>query len=184
MASQPERVVLTYQDLLQLPNDRNRYELFEGELQVTAAPNTAHQTASMNLTLILGNHVRAHQLGRIFTAPCDVLLGETTVVEPDLLFVAAERTEIIQRQYVAGAPDLVIEIISPSTALADRQVKRQLYARHGITHYWLVDVERQEFIAYALADGLYREVARGRETETVSAPPFADLSIPLAEIWE
>ncbi|HEX5417828.1 MAG TPA: Uma2 family endonuclease [Chloroflexota bacterium] len=184
MASQPERVVLTYEDLIQLPNDRNRYELFDGELQVTAVPNIAHQTASFNLGLILGNYVRAHRLGRVFSAPCDVHFSETNVVEPDLLFVADGRAEIIQKPYVAGAPDLVVEILSPSTALADRQVKRQLYARFGVADYWLLDVERQEFIAFALADGIYQEVARGKETETVSAPPFPDLAISLGEIWE
>lgn len=184
MASQPERVVLTYEDLVELPNDRNRYELFEGELQVTAAPNTAHQTASINLGALLHNYVRANRLGRVFTAPCDVLLSQITVVEPDLLFVSAERAAIIQKQYVAGAPDLVVEILSPSTVLTDRQIKRQLYARHGIPHYWLLDVERQEFVAYTLADGVYREVARAQETETVGAPPFPELQIPLAEIWD
>ena len=184
MASQPERVVLTYQDLLQLPNDRNRYELFDGELQVTAAPNIAHQTASINLSSLLHNYVRANHLGLVLSAPCDVHFTETSVVEPDLLFVSAERSEIILPQYIAGAPDLVVEILSPSTALADRQVKRQLYARYGVAFYWLLDVERQEFLAYSLADGLYREVARGKETETVSAPPFPDLAIALGEVWD
>jgi len=94
MASQPERVVLTYQDLLQLLNDRNRYELFEGELQVTAARNIAHQTASINLSSLLHNYVRANRLGRVLTAPCDVHFSETTVVEPDLLFVSAERAAV------------------------------------------------------------------------------------------
>lgn len=184
MASQSERVVLTYQDLLQLPNDRNRYELFDGELQVTAAPNIAHQSASINLSSLLHNYVRANHLGLVLSAPCDVHFTETSVAQPDILFISTERSEIIQTQYVAGAPDLVVEILSPSTALADRQVKRQLYARYGVAHYWLLDVERQEFLAYSLADDLYREVARGKETEAVSAPPFPDLAIALGEVWD
>lgn len=184
MASQPERVILTYADLVEIPNDRNRYELFEGELQVTAAPNISHQAAVNNLSFVLTGHVRQHRLGAVFTAPSDVLLSDVSVVEPDLLFVSKERAEIILPRYIRGAPDLVVEVLSPSTAQVDRQVKMQLYARHGIQNYWHLDPNHHEFVAYVLEDGAYRQVAHAREDQTVSAPPFPDLVIPLAEIWD
>jgi len=183
MATEPERVILTYEDLIELPNDRNRYELFEGELQVTAAPNVSHQTAVTNLTTILVNHVRAGRLGWVFTAPCDVLLSNVSVVEPDLLFVARERRAILVPQHVRGAPDLVVEVLSPSTAQTDRHTKRQLYARYGVANYWHLDPDRWEFVAEALEAGIYRQVAVGRESQTIIAPPFPDLEIPLAQVW-
>ncbi|MGH2459751.1 MAG: Uma2 family endonuclease [Chloroflexota bacterium] len=183
MASEPERVILTYDDLVDLPNDRNRHELFDGEFQVTAAPNTSHQTAVFNLGLILGNHVRRHRLGRMFAAPCDVLLSETTVVEPDLLFVSNARQAIVQPGYVRGVSDLVIEVLSPSTAQVDRGIKRQIYARFGVPSYWRLDPNRQEFLAETLEGGVYRRATIGRESQVVTAPPFLDLEIDLAEVW-
>lgn len=183
MASRPEHVILTYEDLVEMPNDRNRYELFEGELQVTAAPNISHQATSGNLYFILTGHVRRYDLGSVFTAPCDVLLSEISVVEPDLLFVSKERREIIRSQYIRGAPDLVVEILSPSTSHVDRHIKMQLYARHAVPNFWRLDPDRQEFVAYTLEGGEYRQVTLGSEDDTVSAPPFPDLVIPLAEIW-
>ena len=185
MASQPERIVLTYEDYLQLPTDRNRYEIFEGEVQVSAAPNIAHQTAVTNLGAILGNHIRSHRLGQVLVAPTDVVLSEVTVVQPDILFVSAERRKIIQAAYVGGAPDLVIEVLSPSTALADRHAKQQIYARHGVPHYWRFDPERREAIGLALdAEGRYRSVAFAEADAEFSAAPFSDLVISLSEIWQ
>ncbi|MGH2457629.1 MAG: Uma2 family endonuclease [Chloroflexota bacterium] len=183
MATESERVILTYDDLVELPNDRNRYELFEGDLQVTAAPNLSHQTAVTNLMVILGNQVRSGRLGWVFTAPFDVLLSDISVVEPDLLFVSRARRGILVPRHVRGAPDLVVEVLSPSTAQVDRGVKRQLYARYGVANYWRVDPDRWEFLAEALADGVYRQVAIARESQTITAPPFPDLVIPLAQVW-
>jgi Uma2 family endonuclease len=183
VASQPERVILTYDDLIELPNDRNRYELFEGELQVSAAPNTAHQTTVGNLLFLLTDHVRRHRLGRVFTAPYDVLLSDITVVEPDIVFVSRERRGIILPQHIRGVPDLVVEVLAPSNPQTDRQVKRQLYARHGIPNYWLLDPDRREFSAYVLENGDYRQAAIAREDARITVPPFPDLVIPLADVW-
>ncbi|MGH2458855.1 MAG: Uma2 family endonuclease [Chloroflexota bacterium] len=183
MATNPNRVVLTYEDLIEMPNDRQRYEIVDGELYVTAAPNTSHQTAVTNLTTVLNVHVRAHHLGRVFTAPYDVILEDTTVVEPDIIFVAEARKEIILPAHIRGAPDLVVEVLSHWTSRADRQVKHQAYARHGIASYWLLDPDRQVFTVNALADGEYKEVAVAHESERIHAEPFPDLVIELSEIW-
>jgi len=183
MASEPERVILTYEDLLQLPNDRYRYEILDGELQVTAAPSTAHQTVVGNLFFLLTGHVRRCRLGQVFTAPLDVFLTDITVVQPDLVFVAESRKEIIFPQCVRGAPDLVVEVLSPSTAQTDRGGKRQIYARHGIPSYWLLDPDRYEFVAYALEAGIYRQAILGHDADKVAALPFPDLDLHLEEIW-
>jgi len=184
MATEAERIVLTYHDYARIPSDRNRYELWEGEIQVTPAPGTAHQQVIVNLTALLVNHVRQHQLGRVLIAPCDVLLSDITVVQPDILFVSRERHAIVQPKYVQGAPDLVIEVLSPSTAQTDRHVKRQLYARYGVPHYWILDLKQRTAIALVLRAGAYRRVARSCGSEPFVAPPFPDLRISLAETWE
>lgn len=183
MATNPNRVVLTYGDLIEMPNDRQRYEIVDGELYVIAAPNISHQTAVTNLTTVLNVHVRAHRLGRVFTAPCDVILENTTVVEPDIIFVAEKNRGIILPLHIRGAPDLVVEVLSGWTAHADREIQRQAYARHGIPHYWLLDPDRQVFTVNALVDGEYREAAVARENERIGAEPFPDLVIELGELW-
>lgn len=184
MASRPERVVLTYEDLLGLPEDRNRYELYEGELEVTAAPNLRHQDTVGNLYAILRPHVRERGLGRLFVAPIDVRLSDITVVEPDLVFVSAARVEILHEQFIAGPPDLVIEILSPTTASRDLRTKRSLYARHGVRYYWHFDPEHRVAEALELVGERYRVAARASGDEPFSAPPFSDLIIDLRDVWE
>lgn len=184
VATRPERVILTYDDYCQLPEDRNRYELFEGELQVTPSPSTRHQRIVRKLAYILIGHVEQQQSGEVFFAPFDVLLSDITVVQPDILFVSRERQAIVLPAHIRGAPDLAIEVVSPTTSQRDHQAKRQLYARHGVSYYWLVDPDRQRIEAYALDDGDYRRTVVASETAGFAAPPFPDLAIPLADLWE
>ena len=184
MAIEPERIVLTYQDYMALPEDGKRYELFEGEIDMAPATNVPHQTIVGNLFLILSVHIRAHGLGKIFVAPCDVVLSDTTVLQPDLLFVSRERELIVTRENVQGAPDLVVEVTSPASALRDRGIKQQLYAKYGVAHYWLVNPARRELVALSLEAGSYHQTAAAKGEEVFSAPPFSDLPIPLTETWE
>ncbi|MBI2940592.1 MAG: Uma2 family endonuclease [Chloroflexi bacterium] len=181
--ARPERVVLTYEDYLQLPEDRNRYELFEGELEVTAAPAINHQRVVTRLASRLDSHVAQRRLGEVFVAPTDVLLSDLTVLQPDVLFISHEHREIIQEAYIKGPPDLVIEVISPATAKRDRQTKRKLYARYGVPYYWLADPAHRRIEASVLDGADYRLIARGKGDEIFSASPFPDLAIPLGELW-
>ncbi|HWI66600.1 MAG TPA: Uma2 family endonuclease [Symbiobacteriaceae bacterium] len=129
----------TYEDYKLLPEDR-RYEVVEGELLVTPAPSALHQGILVRLILRLASFVEAGKLGKVLPAPTDVILANESVVQPDLLFVAKERQGIIDPSGgVHGAPDLVVEILSPSTASRDQVVKRKLYGRYGVREYWIVD---------------------------------------------
>lgn len=128
----------TYEDYRLLPEDR-RYEIVEGELLVTPAPSTRHQRILVRLILNLASFVEASGLGTVLPAPTDVVLANESVVHPDLLFVTREHLGIIASTGVHGAPDLVVEILSPSTANRDQVVKRKLYARYGVREYWIVD---------------------------------------------
>src|SRR3989304_6085685 len=133
-----ERVVLTYKDYEALPADGRRYELHEGELSVTPAPSPRHQRILRNLSEVLWQHVKTRGLGEVFFAPIDCLLSETTVVQPDLVFLDTTRVGLVSDRGIEGAPTLVVEIVSPSTMLIARSTKRQLYAPPGGPSYWIV----------------------------------------------
>lgn len=129
----------TYEDYKLLPEDK-RYEIAEGELLVTPAPNSRHQDILAHLVVRILTFVDAGGLGKVLPAPTDVILANDSVVQPDLLFVSRDRQGIIDPQGgVHGAPDLVIEILSPATAGRDRVVKRKLYGKYGVREYWIVD---------------------------------------------
>lgn len=181
-APAPEIVLLTYDDYRALPDDGRRYELFEGELQVTPAPTTQHQRVSGNLEFLLRAHVRTHALGEVLDAPIDVILDRGTVVQPDILFVSKKRLAIITERAVEGPPDLVVEILSESTAQRDRGVKQQLYARYGVAHYWIVDPMSRSLAEYVLAERAY--TLRGTTTApgAVTTALFADLRLELDDI--
>ena len=177
------RIILTYDDYLRLPNDRNRYEILDGELTVTPAPSTRHQRVSSRLHRILANHILAHQLGDLYAAPTDLILAPTTVVQPDLIFISNDRLHLVTERAIEGPPTLVIEILSPTTDRTDRLTKAQLYARHRVPHYWLIDLDQQIFEAYELAGDQYNLGARASGAEMFSPSLFPGLSIQLADLW-
>jgi Uma2 family endonuclease len=107
------RVVLTYRDYAALPDDGRRYEIHDGELSVTPAPSPRHQDVVLNVATVLRAHVAAHGLGKVYVAPIDVILGDTTVVQPDVVYVAADRIALVTARGLEGAPTLVVEILSP-----------------------------------------------------------------------
>ena len=128
----------TYKDYLNMSDDK-RYELIGGCLMMAPAPIPYHQWISKNIEYEIERFVREKKLGRVFDAPCDVYLDEENVVQPDILFVSEERTHIIGKTHIQGAPDLAVEILSESTAYTDLMKKKRLYARFGVKEYWIVD---------------------------------------------
>ena len=133
---------ITWRAVQQMPDDGNRYEAIAGELHVTAAPTTRHARVSKRLQFALDRLLERPGRGEIFVAPFGVEFPTTGEgVQPDLLFVANERREIIGEDWIRGAPDLMVEIVSPTTEDRDRGIKRRLYERHGVPEYWIVDPE-------------------------------------------
>jgi Uma2 family endonuclease len=177
------KIVLTYEDYILLPNDGNRYEILEGELSVTPAPGTKHQTASGNLFILLTQHIKERDLGSLFHAPLDLILESTSVLQPDLLFVSIGRQHIITDRAIEGAPDLVIEILSPTTSRTDRVTKAYIYARHRIPAYWIVDPDEEHIEIYLLNVDSYQLAATLQGETPVSAPPFAELMIKAKSIF-
>ena len=139
MATAQPVLKFTWEDYRTAPEDK-RYELLDGELLMTPAPNLKHQAVQFLLGSRLGRFIEERALGNFFFAPCDVVLSNHDVVQPDLLFVSRQRAHLLSGgDAVRGAPDLVVEILSPATADRDRGYKHALYAKHGATEYWLVD---------------------------------------------
>jgi Uma2 family endonuclease len=177
------RIVLTYADLVAMPSDGKRYELHEGEIYMTAAPRPRHQQVVANLHLILAAHVRRLGLGEIFLSPIDVILADVTVVEPDLVYLEAARLGRVSDRGIEGPPTLVIEVLSPTTAAADRGVKLQLAAKYGVPHYWIVDPDARIIETYRLVGPAYEPGPRLDVPTPVALPPFPDLPIDAASVW-
>ena len=151
------QVRLTYEDYVKLPDD-GRYEIIDGELYKMTAPTVRHQDILLNLGIIFKPHVRGNRIGKVYVAPIDVIFAEDAIVQPDLVFVSESRRHIIQDHAIVGAPDLVIEILSPSTAAHDRNRKADLYARYGVPEYWIVDTETETVEIRRLEDTSYGPV--------------------------
>lgn len=183
MAVRVTPIKLTYRDYLTWPDDGRRYELYQGELHMVPSPSVTHQRISGNLEALLRQFVLENRLGEVFHAPLDVVFAEDTFVQPDILFVSQERRGIIGEQNISGAPDLVIEILSPSTEERDRGVKLQLYCRYGVRECWLVDPEERMVEVLALSPEGYRVLGRSSGDEAVSSQVLAGLRFPVREIF-
>lgn len=177
------RVVLTYEDYLSLPNDRNRYEILEGELIVTPSPSLRHQEVSRNLLFLLFSHIKKKNLGRILYAPMDVILDNTTVVQPDLAFVSSQNDQICADRGIEGVPDLIVEILSAYSQKYDRMSKLQIYARYGVKWYWIVEPYEKTLEEYRLGEGFYDLLGTCRENEIFRPGIFPELEIDLSEVW-
>jgi Uma2 family endonuclease len=180
--SVPATAPFTYQDYARLSDDR-RYEVIGGKLLLTPSPRTWHQRVSLNLTIALVEHVREHDLGEVLEAPCDVVLSETDVVQPDILFIRKDRLDIIGEKFVSAAPDLLVEILSPGTKTRDRKLKFRLYARFGVRELWIVDAPERSVEVYVNAGGRFQLGERYSFRETLRSKILPRLRILLASIF-
>jgi len=180
-------VKLTYDDYVHFPEDGKRHELIDGEHVVTPTPVRRHQAISMNLSVMIGAHLRAQPVGRVFAAPFDVILSDFDVVEPDLIYLSNSRlAEIETSPWIRGAPDLVVEIGSPGTRKRDLTTKRRLYERFGVGEYWIVDPELDTIQVYRLVDERYERVAEltAEHGDVLTTPLLPGLDLPLSAIFE
>lgn len=181
MSVAPPRA-FTFEDYLLLPEDR-RYEIIAGDLFMTPSPRPYHQIVSSNLQFRLEVFVRERKLGTVVPAPCDVVLSETDIVQPDLLFVQSSRASIIGEKYISAAPDLVIEILSAGTAQRDQTIKAKLYQRSGVKELWIASPEARTIEVLVLTEvGFRREAIYGFGDRLLS-PLLPGLEIPLAEVF-
>ncbi len=173
----------TVDDYLSLPDDGQHFQLVEGELLVNPAPILRHQDASRNLLVALHLFVTENRLGIMYDAPVGVRLAQDTVLEPDLVFVSADRRKILGEKLIEGAPDLVVEIISPSTRKLDQVRKREIYGRHNVLEYWIVDpeVERVEIYVLEGATLVLKEVVEKGELRSLAV--LLGFAMPLADVF-
>ncbi len=181
MAVRPKRL-LTYEDFLSFPNDGVRREIVEGEILVTPAPDIRHQDLVLRLGTTFFNHIRAHGGGRAFISPLDVRLSEHDVVEPDVIFVGEDRLGIIKEKYMLGSPSLLIEVVSdPRT---DRVRKRDLYARAGVSEYWIVDPDADRVEVHRLSDKGYGKPEILEPGDLLTTALLPGLRVNLEELFQ
>jgi Uma2 family endonuclease len=181
----PAGVKLTYDDYLLFPDDGQRHELIDGEQYVTPSPRTRHQTILLNLAGMIWTYLQGHPVGRVFIAPLDVIFSKFDVVEPDLLYLSHERASEVLRDWVHGAPDLVVEVGSPGTRKRDETIKRRLYERFAVSEYWIVDPELDTIKVYRHADERYTRVAELslENKDVLTTPLLPGLKMPLSRIF-
>jgi Uma2 family endonuclease len=179
-------VKLTYDDFLLFPDDGKRHELIDGEHYVTPSPSRKHQAIVWNLTVRIGTYLEANPVGRAFGAPFDVVFSQFDVVEPDLLFISNARLEVLTTTNVQGAPNLVVEIGSPSTRQRDETIKRKLYERFGVEEYWVIDPEIETIAVYRHVGETYQRVLELalERNDTVTTSLLPDFTLSLQQIFK
>ena len=175
---------LTYEEFRQLPDDGKRYELIHGEVHLTPSPTTKHQCVLQNLSSSLGPFVIKNGLGEVWTAPLDVRLSPDTAVQPDLIFISNSRAKIIKENYIDGAPDLVVEILSPSTAAHDRATKLALYAKAGVPEVWLLDPHAKTVEVLKLQGKKYVLDAALAGDQKLTSSQFPGWELPLTDLFD
>lgn len=176
---------LTYEDLLALPDDDKRHELIDGVHYVMSSPRLRHQRVVRRLGLSIGNFVDATGSGEMFAVAVDVVLSPYDVVVPDLVFISEERRHLLQETNIPGPPDLVAEVLSPSTRHKDRLLKRRLFEREGVREYWIVDPEKDTVRVHLLTPGGYGAGAdlSAAMGDTLTSPLLPGWSLPLATLF-
>jgi Uma2 family endonuclease len=174
----PDQGEWTYQDYLRLPNDGRRYEIIEGVLYVTNAPDIDHQFTMMEIAFHIKRFAAEHNLGYVLTAPFEVHLSETTrPVQPDVIFIKAERWPAPGAKFFAGPPDLVVEVLSPSTGRTDQVVKFTAYEKAGVMEYWIANPKTRSVQVFTLSGQEYALVNEYVGEEVIESTVLTGLPI-------
>jgi Uma2 family endonuclease len=178
---------LTYDDFVRIPDDGMRHEIIDGVHYVTPSPVLRHQVLLGRLHLAVGGFVEQHPaVGQAFLSPLDTVFSPWDVVEPDLIFVAADQLHVLTAPNIQGAPALVVEILSPSTRRRDLGIKRDLFDRGGVREYWVVDPKARDLAVFRrTAGGALSEVERlaAAGDAVLSTPLLPGFVLPLAKLF-
>lgn len=174
-----------YADYLRLPDDGKRYEIIEGVLYVANAPSLEHQFTVSEILFQLKLFVRDKVLGQVYTAPIEVHLSENTKpVQPDVLFIHTDGQPPLGAQFFEGAPDLIVEVISPSSIRLDRHVKFDIYERSGVAEYWLADPKARLVEVYTLSNGEYALLGQYTGDEMIQSKVLTGLQIKTSTLFQ
>jgi len=181
--AQVEIEKLTYREYEKLPETGPRYQLIDGELHLSPAPDRYHQVISRNLQYIIMRYLEDHPFGELYNAPFDVHLSEHDVFQPDLCFISEARADILVKKGMLGSPDWAAEILSPSTASLDKRDKRLRYAKFGVKELWLIDPELCRIHVYDLSANPNKPTITYDEGETFSCLHFPGLNFESDKIF-
>jgi len=175
---------LTYEDYLTFPdNDGIRKEIIEGELFMSPAPSIIHQRILRKLSFIINEYVNKNDLGEIFFAPCDIIFSNINIVQPDLIFISKENYQILTDLNIQGAPDLLVEILSPSTKENDRIFKKHIYEKFGVKEYWIVDPESETVEIWEMKNTKFQLAVKASKNQLIKSQLLEGLQINLSEIF-
>lgn len=173
---------VTYEDYVLLPDDR-RYEVIDGELYLTPAPTPYHQIVKGRIERVLEDHVERGSLGMVLDAPCDVVLSQFDVLQPDIFFISSRRLETIGEKYISAAPDLVVEVLSPGTRRRDRTLKARRYSLFGVREMWIADPDRKTIEVFVNTDDGFRRDAIYAGEDVLRSPLLPGLEVPIARAF-
>lgn len=171
---------------MEIPDgDTHIYELINGEIVKRSSPNSPHQNLHSELFVFLGSFNKKNKLGKIYSAPFDVVLDDENVTQPDIFFIAKERDFIIPDDGpIMGAPDLIVEILSPSTAKYDRGEKKDLYERFQVKEYWIADPKNRSVEVYQLKEGRYKLESYAAMEGGIESVVLPDLGLKMEDLFE
>ena len=187
MTSAPAKIsreFLTYEDYLTFPDsDGIKKEIIEGELFMSPAPSIKHQTTLGELFILITNFVKHNKLGRVFLAPCDVILSNINIMQPDILFISKNNYQILTDLNIHGTPDLVVEIISSSSINTDRIFKKLIYEQYGVKEYWIVDPKTETIEIWTLKNKTFQLASKAAKNQTIKSQLLEGMEIDLSVIY-
>ena len=172
---------LSYREYIGFPADGRRHEVIDGEHVVNPAPDTYHQTLSRRIQFQLYTQIERPGLGVVFDAPTDLQLSDFDIVQPDLIIVLRDKRTIITPTKIKGVPDLIVEILSPSSSHQDRVLKKELYRKSAVPEYWVVDPEDHAVEQFVLGNEEYSLL--GRHSDEIAVQSLDQIRVNLGEVW-
>jgi Uma2 family endonuclease len=179
--AQADSLAITAQEYFQMREGPPYYQLIEGELYMSPSPHWRHQEIALNIAHIIKSYLDTHDIGRVFVAPMDVVLNQTNVYQPDVLYFHRRRN-LLGRRAIEGAPDFVVEVLSDSTARMD-ELKRKIYAQNGVQELWFVDPESKRVEIYHLQKSVDEPAATFSASDSFTSNVFPGLTFLGAKIF-
>jgi Uma2 family endonuclease len=172
----------TYDDYLKTPMG-GKYQLIDGEIIEMTSPTPSHQDTVLTLGMLLKKFANENKLGKVFIAPLDIYLGENETYQPDVFFISKERESIIGEKKIEGAPDLVIEVLSESTAYYDLKKKKAVYEKSGVSEYWIVDPEEKNIEIYENSTSGFQKIALVESSKTYTSKKLTGFILKSEEVF-
>lgn len=180
----PRQGFWTYETYATLPYDGHRYEVVQGVLMMSPAPEPVHQGVIGVIYRHLSDHIFAKRRGLVFTGPLDVVFDAQLTVQPDVLVLLTSHLDRLQKKRIVGAPDLAVEVISPSSVTYDRLVKHTIYEQAGVPEYWLVNLEEQTIEVFVLEEGKYCSLGMFQGEQTLPSRIVPEIEVPVAQLFD